>query len=73
VGQSCCPGNGCTFAVPGDPFAVDPFTGQKETPERIDYIFEKGMHAIGKSPVVFDSFPWVSDHSGVLSNVVLPY
>jgi len=73
VGQSCCPGDGCTFAVFGDPYAVDPFTGQKETPERIDYIFEKGMHSIGKSTVVFDSFSWVSDHSGVLSNVILPY
>lgn len=74
VGQSCCPGNGCTFAIPGNFYAVDPFTGKPETPaERIDYIFEKGMHTIGKSTVVFDSFPWVSDHSGVLSNVILPY
>jgi len=25
-----------------------------------------------ESSVVFDSFPWVSDHSGVLSKIALP-
>ncbi|MCR4321919.1 MAG: endonuclease/exonuclease/phosphatase family protein [Candidatus Brocadiaceae bacterium] len=58
---------GCTFAVLGNPYATNPFTGQKEEPARIDYIFVKGI-GIGESGVVFNSSPlWVSDHSGVVS------
>jgi maltose 6'-phosphate phosphatase len=63
---------GCTFAVPGDPFAIDPFTGQIEEPVRIDYIFIRGTSLeIERSDVVFNSNPWVSDHSGVLTRIKL--
>ena len=63
---------GCTFAVPGDPFAIDPFTGQIEEPVRIDYIFIRGTSLeIEKSDVVFNSNPWASDHSGVLTRIKL--
>ena len=57
--------NGCTYAVPGNPF-----TDQSE-PKRIDYIFVKGMET-DSSNVVFNSDPWVSDHSGVLTRINLP-
>ncbi len=70
--------SGCTFAVPENPFAFDPFTRQREEPpQRIDYIFSKGFGDIIGSEVVFkgemlDGDPlWVSDHSGVLSRIKL--
>ncbi len=65
--------SGCSFAVPGNPFAFDLITQQPEQPERIDYIFAKGFGQILGSEVVFkgDSL-WVSDHSGVLSKISLP-
>ena len=64
---------GCTFAVAGNPFATNPFTGQPEDPVRIDYIFTKGGSlTIDSSVVVFNSDPWVSDHSGVLTRITLP-
>jgi maltose 6'-phosphate phosphatase len=65
--------SGCTFALPGNPYAVDPFTNEPEAPARIDYIFTKGFGPVLESQVVFkgDSL-WVSDHSGVLSRVTLP-
>ena len=75
--SACCtpPGDvsGCTFAVPGDPYASDLITHQTESPQRIDYIFVKGFNAVLGSEVPFkgDSL-WVSDHSGVLSRISLP-
>jgi maltose 6'-phosphate phosphatase len=76
VGGSCCTGPddpGCTFAVDTNPYAIDLFTHQRETPERIDYIFVKGVLATENSTVVFNINipPYVSDHSGVLSTVHL--
>jgi maltose 6'-phosphate phosphatase len=74
---SCCnpadPGNqaGCTFAVDDNPYAFDLFTHEMENPERIDYIFVKGVQGIEASTVVFNEAPFVSDHSGVLSTVRL--
>jgi maltose 6'-phosphate phosphatase len=70
----CCLGNdlsGCTFAVPGNPFALDLFTHLPEGPQRIDYIFVNGLD-VEDSEVVFNSPTngnWVSDHSGVLSSL----
>jgi maltose 6'-phosphate phosphatase len=65
---------GCTFAVPGNPYAFDLFTHLPETPERIDYIFTKGFPKDQiVSSVVFNEAPnWVSDHSAVLTSVGLP-
>ncbi len=71
----CAPSDvsGCTFAVPGNPFAFDLITNEPEVPARIDYIFAKGFGAILKSEVIFkDDSLWVSDHSGVLSQIGLP-
>jgi len=67
---------GCTFAVPCgvvpcNPYAVDPFTGLPEEAKRIDYIFVKNLGKIVSSDVVFNSEPWVSDHSGVLTKIRL--
>jgi maltose 6'-phosphate phosphatase len=63
---------GCTFAVPGDPFAIEAFTGQIQEPVRSDYIFIRGTSLeIETSEVVFTSYPWVSDHSGVLTRIRL--
>ncbi len=65
--------SGCTFAVPGNPFALDLITNERETPARIDYIFVRGFGAVLESEVVFNHNPlWVSDHSGVLSRIELP-
>ncbi len=64
---------GCTFAVPGDPYAFDLFSGQRELPARLDYIFAKGFGDVVESEVVFEGdSQWVSDHSGVLSRISLP-
>lgn len=74
---SCCPkdgeSDGCTFAVPGNPYAFNPFTGRREEPKRIDYIFIKGEVIETRSSfVVFNTQPhWVSDHSGVLTRIKL--
>lgn len=71
---SCCSkdgeSDGCTFAVPGNPYA---FTWEREEPKRIDYIFIKGQEIeTGSSIVVFNTCPhWVSDHSGVLTRIEL--
>jgi maltose 6'-phosphate phosphatase len=73
----CCDdatGDGCTYAVPGNPYAADPFTGLTEPPVRIDYIFEQGFgdDGISESTVLFKSEDnWVSDHSGVLTKFAL--
>ncbi len=65
--------SGCTFAVPGDPYASDLFSNQPELPARIDYIFTKGFGDVMESEVVFEGDShWVSDHSGVLSRISLP-
>ncbi len=58
--------SGCTFAIPGNPYAVNPFTDEQEEVTRLDYIFAKGIE-VTKSSVVLDAFPWASDHSGVLT------
>lgn len=76
VGISCCSNStdpGCTFAADSNPYAVDLFTHQEESPERIDYIFIKGDKLItDKSIVIFNVNPdWVSDHSAVLSTIGL--
>ncbi len=75
---SCCQDYedpGCTFAVSTDnPYAINPFTKEPKLPQRIDYIFVKGLETLG-SVVVFRSGtkndPWVSDHSGVLTRIKL--
>ncbi len=59
---------GGTYAVPGNPYALPLFPGQPIEIGRIDYIFTKNAAAM-KSDVIFDDFPWVSDHSGVLTKI----
>ena len=76
VGFTCCdPNSGgacCTYALPGNPYAFDPTTGQIENPARLDYIFSrgKGMRILD-SEVVFNNGDWVSDHSGLVSEIEL--
>jgi maltose 6'-phosphate phosphatase len=75
VGFTCCdPNSGgtcCTFAVPGNPYAFD-LTLQPEYPARLDYIFMKGKRMkVLDSQVVFNSGDWVSDHSGVVTELQL--
>jgi maltose 6'-phosphate phosphatase len=69
----CSPGegwDGCTFAVDGNPFAFDLFTGLAGEKQRIDYIFTWGTSiSTSESVVVFKVPPFVSDHSGVLSRI----
>jgi maltose 6'-phosphate phosphatase len=78
---TCCnPSSGaecCTFAVPGNPYAIDFLTHLPEVPQRLDYIFAKwkrlAPHDVISSEVVFNKDPnWVSDHSGVLTTIKLP-
>jgi len=58
---------GCTFAVPGNPFAVDIVTREPEAPQRLDYIFVRpDTLAVQQALVVPEAGVWVSDHSGVL-------
>jgi maltose 6'-phosphate phosphatase len=57
---------GCTYAVPGNPLAG----GAPSV--RIDYIFAQGDFSGLASTVVFNEEPWVSDHSGVLTEIRLP-
>jgi maltose 6'-phosphate phosphatase len=74
----CCDpdsGAGCTFAVPGNPYAVNLFTGLPEAPVRIDYIFAKGFapgDIIGSTVVLNSDSNWVSDHSAVKTRFALP-
>ncbi len=75
---SCCSEeeerfDGCTWGVPGNPYAFNPFTWRREEPKRIDYIFIRGKRIQTKdSFVVFKAHPhWVSDHSGVLTRIKL--
>lgn len=61
---------GCTYGVDDNPYAVNPFTGLREPPARIDYVFQKGEQISTRySTVVFNSAPWVSDHSAVITGV----
>ncbi len=76
VGFTCCdPNSGgacCTYALPGNPYAFDPTTGQIELPARLDYIFMRGKGmTVLNSEVVFNNGVWVSDHSGVVSEIEL--
>ncbi len=69
----CCDeitGQGCTFGVPGNPFAINPFTQEPGVPVRIDYIFGRGFSEddVITSAVIFNIPPnFVSDHSAVLT------
>jgi maltose 6'-phosphate phosphatase len=78
---TCCNpvsgGECCTFALLGNPYAIDILTHLPEFPQRLDYIFAKwkrlGLSDIISSEVVFNKDPnWVSDHSGVLTTIKLP-
>jgi maltose 6'-phosphate phosphatase len=78
---TCCDaisgGECCTFAVPGNPYAIDFQTHFPKPPQRLDYIFAKWQNLapldIISSEVVFNKAPnWVSDHSGVLTTIKLP-
>jgi endonuclease/exonuclease/phosphatase family metal-dependent hydrolase len=56
--------------VDDNPYAVNIFTGLPEPPARIDYVFLKGEQVSTRdSTVVFNSAPWVSDHSAVITGV----
>jgi len=81
----CCQsGNlcGCTY-LGWSPYQPLPLAGPVEGPKRIDYIFVKNRCQVVKSIVVFNgqeedclgSWPydwsWVSDHSGVLTTLLL--
>lgn len=68
--------DGCTFTVPGNPYAINPFTREPELPQRIDYLFRKGKRIeTWESTIIFNSDDtdptWVSDHSGVLTKIGL--
>ncbi|OGL43473.1 MAG: hypothetical protein A2161_15830 [Candidatus Schekmanbacteria bacterium RBG_13_48_7] len=64
--------SGCTYAIPGNPFAFDLFTGLPGDTVRIDYIFSRDLGSVLNSVVVFNTAPdWVSDHSGVLTSINL--
>jgi maltose 6'-phosphate phosphatase len=69
----CSPGEGyagCTFAAQGNPYAVDVFTGEIGSPQRIDYIFLRGEPLIvDDATVVFNAGQWVSDHSSPLARI----
>jgi len=73
--DTCCPDGGCTYAVDGNPYAENnPFATGSVEEARIDYIFAEGFgHGILESLVVFNEDPnWVSDHSAVLTRLMLP-
>jgi maltose 6'-phosphate phosphatase len=64
---------GCTFAVEGNPYAINLFTGEPEESARIDYIFVKNILQVLSSEVVLNQEPlWVSDHSALLTKILLP-
>jgi len=62
--------SGCTYAVPGNTYATALFPGQPIDISRVDYIFIKGAETIS-STIVFNDYPWVSDHSGILTKIEL--
>jgi maltose 6'-phosphate phosphatase len=76
-GSCCTLGSdpSCTYAAYGNPYAVNLFTGEREEPARIDYIFLRnptGRVLIEGSTVVFKTDPkWVSDHSAVVTDFTL--
>jgi maltose 6'-phosphate phosphatase len=64
---------GCTFAVQGNPYAINLFTGEPEESVRIDYIFVKNVLQVLSSEVFLNQEPlWVSDHSALLTKILLP-
>ena len=64
---------GCTFAVQGNPYAINLFSGESEESVRIDYIFVKDVSQVQSSEVVLNQDPlWVSDHSALLTKIGLP-
>lgn len=62
---------GCTYGLDDNPYAVNLFTHEREPIVRIDYVFARGNIEVLSSEVVFDSAPWVSDHSAVLTTLRL--
>jgi endonuclease/exonuclease/phosphatase family metal-dependent hydrolase len=76
--NKCCEADfsaitGCTFAVEDNPYAINFFTGEPEESVRIDYIFLKNVSQVLSSEVVFNLKPfWVSDHSALLTKILLP-
>lgn len=65
---------GCTYSVPGNPYAIDCLTGAAKPTTRVDYIFVRPNTAfnISNSQIVFNVAPnWVSDHSGVWTELGL--
>jgi maltose 6'-phosphate phosphatase len=75
---SCCQvlnssTTGCTFAVEGNPYATNLFTGEPEESLRIDYIFVKNVSPVLSSEVFLNQgLLWVSDHSALLTTILLP-
>jgi len=70
----CCSesNQGCTYGVDDNPYAFNPFTGEREETVRIDYIFTKDVNQIISSEVIFNEYPnWVSDHSAVFTKLRL--
>jgi len=64
---------GCTFAVEGNPYGINLFTGDPEESVRIDYIFVKKVSQVLSSEVFLNQGPlWVSDHSALLTKIHLP-
>jgi endonuclease/exonuclease/phosphatase family metal-dependent hydrolase len=67
--QNCCSQantTGCTFGVPGNPFATS------ESPSRIDFIFVRGRGIrVKQSKVIFNGVnaDFVSDHCAVLTEI----
>lgn len=57
--------HGCTYSVPGNPYANDP-------PVRIDYIFVRGAQILDSTGIFTSDPNWVSDHAGVLSKITIP-
>ena len=78
VDAQCCDINdsaatGCTFAVVGNPYANNLFTGEPEVSVRIDYIFVKKVSQLLSSEVFLNQETfWVSDHSTLITRILLP-
>jgi endonuclease/exonuclease/phosphatase family metal-dependent hydrolase len=55
------------------PYAFNLFTGEREESVRIDYIFVKNVSQVLGSQVFLNLEPfWASDHSALLTKIVLP-
>jgi maltose 6'-phosphate phosphatase len=78
AGNQCCDADysaitGCTFAVEDNPYAFNLFTGEREESVRIDYIFVKNVSQVLGSQVFLNLEPfWASDHSALLTKILLP-